>query len=138
MKKLFLFLSFYFIFSILNAQDIIEGINTTVSKNANLELETTKINYEYVDFPIEKLSKAITKKKNLVKIGLGISINDTWEIEENELLFDKLSINKWDEYGNPLPNKEYCETFLAKSKNQNLQIRFTIILKRNYLDLFMI
>lgn len=126
MKKKILTIALVLFTFVVNAQEVIKSVETQISNQASFELEKTKKEYEFVEFPIDKLLKSITKKKNIIEINLGKSINDIWEVEENELLFEKLTINKWDDLGNPLPNKEYCETFLARSKNKSLNIRFTL------------
>lgn len=61
-----------------------------------------------------------------MKLRIGKQIDDTWTIEENELLFDNLRIPKWDEAGNPLPKKPVCESYRATAANKQLNIRFTL------------
>ena len=112
--------------SVVFSQQRVEGSPTTISTQAAKELANNSFNYEFVEFPIDQLEKAITKKKNTVSVKIGKQIDDTWTIEENELRYDYLGINKWDENGNPLPNKPICETYLATSKNQSVNIRFAI------------
>ncbi len=126
MRKLLFFVILLLVKSITYSQQIVESTNTTISPQAAKELANNSFNYEFVEFPIDKLTKAITQKKNTVKIKLGKQIDDVWTIEENELRYDYLSIKKWDEAGNRLPNKPVCETYSAKSKNQNINIRFAI------------
>jgi Metallo-peptidase family M12 len=108
------------------AQEIIESNPAALSPQAASELTKKSFSYEFVEFPIDKLAKAITKRKNTVLIKLGKHINDTWTIEENELRYDNLGLPKWDEAGNPLPNKPAGETYLATSANKQLNIRFTL------------
>ncbi len=112
--------------SVCFAQQFVESTSTTISAQATKELATGSFAYEFVEFPIDKLAKAITKKKNTVKVKIGEQINDTWTVQENEIRYDYLGINKWDDAGNPLPDKPTCETYLATSANPNLNIRFVI------------
>jgi hypothetical protein len=108
------------------AQEVIESNLTALSPQAANELTKKSFSYEFVEFPIDKLAKAITKRKNTVLIKLGKHINDTWTIEEKELRYNNLGLPKWDEAGNPLPNKPAGETYLATSANKQLNIRFTL------------
>jgi hypothetical protein len=108
------------------SQPVVNSSPATPSTQAAKELANRPYSYEFVDFPIDKLAKAITKRKNTVNVKIGKQIDDTWTVEEHELNYNNLRLAKWDSDGSPLPGKPLCENYLATSENKQLNIRFTI------------
>lgn len=109
-----------------NAQQFIESYPATPSVRASKELANRNLDYEFVGFPINELVKAITKRQNTIRVILGKQIDDVWTVQEDELNYYNLGIDKWDDAGNRFSNVPVCETFSATSQNSNVRVRFTI------------